>query len=448
METARGRTTWAMRMPGGLYYGWVMLVALAFTQITSWGILYYGFSVFLKPTQRDTGWTTAAMTGAFSLALLISGIAGPFVGRWLDRHGPRLLMTVGSCAAALLILAWAIVRTLWAFYLIWAGIGLVMAAVFYEPCFAAVAVWFVRYRSRALTVLTFVAGFASVIYIPLIAWLVRVHGWRAALLILAVALAVLTIPVHALLLRHRPQDLGLLPDGVRGSEFAVRSSRKGRHREPRTANREPAQSVPAKVAIRSGSFRWLAAAFFLAFLANVAVTVHLIPYLTDHGFSSGFAASAAGLIGILALPGRLIFTPLGGILPRRFVAAGIFLFQTAGLIVLVTVHTAAGVIGFVILFGIGFGAITPARAALVAEMYGPREYATISGVLALFVTGARALAPVSAGILYTAFGRYDPVFWIIIAVSVLAIAATLMIDRGLPDAEAEWREGGTAVREA
>jgi MFS family permease len=440
METAQKRTTWAMRLPGGLYYGWVMLVALAFTQITSWGILYYGFSVFLKPTQRETHWTTAAMTGAFSLALLISGIAGPFVGRWLDRHGPRLLMTLGSCAAALLILAWSAVRTLWAFYLIWAGIGLVMAAIFYEPCFAAVAVWFARYRSRALTILTFVAGFASVIYIPLIAWLVRTHGWRSALVILAITLAILTIPVHAILLRHLPQDLGLAPDGGTEAERRRGGEAEGARGQNSAISAPSAlppaeRSVPAKVAIRSGSFRWLAAAFFLAFLANVAVTVHLIPYLTDHGFSSGFAASAAGLIGILALPGRLIFTPLGGILPRRFVAAGIFLFQTAGLVVLVTVHSAAGVVAFVILFGIGFGAITPARAALVAEMYGAREYATISGVLALFVTGARALAPVSAGILYTAFGRYEPVFWIIIAVSILSIAATLMIDRGVPSAE-------------
>jgi MFS family permease len=435
METARGRAAGAVRLPGGMYYGWVMLVALAFTQITSWGILYYGFAVFLKPTQRETHWTTAAMTGAFSLALLISGIAGPFVGRWLDRHGPRLLMTAGSCAAALLTIAWAMARTLWAYYLIWAAIGLVMAAVFYEPCFAAVAVWFVRYRSRALTILTFVGGFASVIYIPLISWLIRVHGWRTALVILAATLAILTIPVHALLLRHHPQDLGLEPDGEGGGKRQGAGGREGAAEMlPPAALRlpPPERSVPAKMAIRSGSFRWLSAAFFLAFLANVAVTVHLIPYLTDHGFSSGFAASAAGLIGILALPGRLIFTPLGDILPRRFVAAGIFLFQTAGLVALLLVQSAAGVVAFVILFGIGFGAITPARAALIAEMYGPREYATISGVLALFVTGARALAPVSAGILYTAFGRYEPVFWIITAVSVLAIAATLMIDRGLP----------------
>jgi MFS family permease len=416
-----------MKLPRGIYYGWVMLLALAFTQVTSWGILYYGFSVFLKPMGGDLHWSRATMTGAFSLALATSGVAGVFVGRWLDRHGPRLLMTVGSCAAALLLLALSMVHTIALFYLIWAAIGVAMAAIFYEPAFAAIATWFSRYRSRALTIITFVGGFASVIYIPLITWLVRTQGWRAAMVILAIVLAIATIPLHALVLRRRPQDLGLLPDGDGVS--SAQGAADGRDAPPRA---RPQPSVRARDAIHSTSFRWLTGAFFLAFLANVAVTVHLIPYLTDHGFSAGFAATAAGLIGTLALPGRLIFTPLGGRIPRRFVAAGIFLFQTVGLIVLVTVQSTAGVIIFVVLFGIGFGAITPARAALVAEMYGPGEYGSISGVLALFVTGARAIAPVSVGLLYTFFGRYEPVFWMLIALSTLATGAVLCIERGIP----------------
>ncbi|MDQ6601480.1 MAG: MFS transporter [Chloroflexota bacterium] len=420
-----------MRRWDRLYYGWVMLLALACTQVVSWGILYYGFSVFLKPIGGDLGWSRAAMTGAFSLALACSGVAGLGVGRWVDRHGPRLLMTAGSCAATLLLLALSVVRNLALFYLIWAALGVTMAAIFYEPAFAAIATWFARYRARALTIITFVGGFASVIFIPLISWLIRAQGWRMALVTLAIILAATTIPLHAFFLRRRPQDLGLLPDGE-----AVGSSENTQHSscpEGARSTQHLDRSVRAHDAFRSASFRWLTTAFCLAFLANVAVTVHLIPYLTDHGFSTGFAATAAGLIGILALPGRLIFTPLGGRIPRRYVAAGIFLFQTVGLVVLVTTTTTAGVIAFVILFGIGFGAITPARAALVAEMYGPREYGTISGVLALFVTGARAAAPVSAGLLYTLFGRYEPVFWIIIVISILGMGAVLLIERDLPE---------------
>lgn len=418
--TPAGRTLVAGWWPGRLYYGWVILLALAFGQITSWGILYYGFSVTIAPMQAELGWSRAALTGGFSLALLVSGVAGVLVGRWVDRHGPRLLMTVGSAAAALLLVAWANVGNLIAFYAIFVGIGAVMSMILYEPAFAAVATWFIRGRGRALTILTFVAGFASVIYIPLIAWLVATYGWRTALLILAATLAALTIPVHALVLRRRPEDLGLLPDGAATLSGALNP----------TLPTET--SVPTTEAVRSVSFRWLTIGFCLAFFANVAATVHLIPYLTDHGYSAGFAASAAGAIGLLALPGRVIFTPLGARVSRRFVAAAIFAVQAVALVVLVSVDSAAGVWGFVVLFGLGFGAITPARAALVADLYGRVNYGSISGILAFFVTGARALAPVAAGLLFGLFGGYAPVFWLLVAIAALAACAVLL----LPDERA------------
>jgi MFS family permease len=400
------------------YYGWWILAALSWGQVTSWGILYYGFSVFVAPMERDLGWSRAALTGAFSLALLCSGVAGPFVGRWVDRHGPRALMTVGSLGATALLLAWSAVRQEALFFAIFVGLGLAMAATLYEPAFAAIATWFSRGRSRALTIITFIGGFASVIYIPLISWLVTTYGWRVALVALAAILGLLTIPPHALILRRRPEDLGLVPDG---------------RPSPATTSGAPASadvSVAASEAFRSRSFRWLTIGFCLAFFANVAVTVHLIPYLTDHGFTPAFAAGAAGLIGTLALPGRLIFTPLGNWVPRRFVAGGIFATQALGIIALVLTGSTVGVAAFVILFGIGFGAITPARAALVAELYGRANYGSISGVLAFFVTGARALAPVTAGLLYGWFGRYEPVFWIVIVVALLASGAIILIDSG------------------
>jgi sugar phosphate permease len=108
--------------------------------------------VFLTPMQAELGWSRADLTGAFSMALLLSGLAGIPVGRWLDRHGPRLLMTLGSCVASLLVLAWAEVERLTTFYLIWGGLGVTLAAVLYEPAFFVVAAWFVRQRGRALTV--------------------------------------------------------------------------------------------------------------------------------------------------------------------------------------------------------------------------------------------------------------------------------------------------------
>ncbi len=402
----------ASRAGTRLYYGWVMLVALAAGQVTSWGILYYSFAVFLAPMHDDLGWSVTQITGAYSLGLLISGLAAIPFGRWLDRHGPRVLMTAGSILATLLVVAWATVDSLLGFYLIWSAIGVIMAAIFYEPTFVIVANWFDRFRSRALTVLTFVGGFASVIYLPLSSWLVHAYGWRTALLVLAAILAAGTIPIHALMVRQYPRDLGLLSDGGPGQTTATTAG-------------VTSTSVTRHDALHDSVFWWIAGGFVLATMTSMGVVIHLIPHLVNQGYSPGFAASATGAIGALGLPGRLIFTPLGSKIERRWVIASIFGLQAAALLVLLLVQSTVGVMLFVVLFGAGFGAMTPARAALVAELYGPAHYGSISGVLALFTTGSRAIAPVGAGVLYTALNSYTPVFWLLAAFSGLASLAAL-----------------------
>ena len=109
-----------------IYYGWVMVAALAVTETVSWGVLYYAFSVFLVPMRSSLGWSDATLTGAYSLGLLVSGFAAPFVGRWIDRRGPRWLMTAGSLLGVALVLAWSQVGSVVVWYLIWAGMGLAM----------------------------------------------------------------------------------------------------------------------------------------------------------------------------------------------------------------------------------------------------------------------------------------------------------------------------------
>ena len=193
--------------------GWLVVATLAVTETTSYGVLTYAFGVFLLPMQHDLGWSRTAITSAYSLAIILSGVAAIPVGRWLDRHGARALMTAGSVAATMLVLAWARVTDLRAFYAIWAGIGVVMAAVLYEPAFAVIASWFRdgAERTRALLALTVVAGFASVIYVPLAGWLVQTQGWRDALVALAVLLVPLTVLPSATLPGRRPDHLERQP---------------------------------------------------------------------------------------------------------------------------------------------------------------------------------------------------------------------------------------------
>jgi MFS family permease len=390
---------------------WAITGTLSITETVSWGILYYAFSALLVP-MRDAGFTTAQLTGAFSMAMLISGVAGIVVGRHLDRRSPRALMTAGSIAAALLVVTWSQVHSVGALFLVWAGIGMVMAAVLYEPAFVVLAKWFPdpAGRRQAMTAMTLVAALASFVFLPLTEALVDAHGWRNALLVLAAILAVVTIPAHALVLRKAP-------DGP--TRPAASSER----------------SHDAAVVLRSSSFWLLSAAFFLATFCGIAVTVHAIAYLIDQGHGPSFAAWAAGLIGISQIPGRLLFVPLNGRLSQAASIALVFMLIAVGVGLLATVHDDVGVLVALVVLGMGNGMSTLARATVLADRYGPKAYGSIAGVAAFATTGARAAAPVAAAGLI-AIGGYSATLWVLAALAAVASAlgyrATTRTSRGWP----------------
>ena len=377
-----------------------IVAGLSVTETVSWGILYYAFAVFLLPMRRELGFSTAELTGAFSVALLISGVAGIAVGRYLDGRSPRALMTAGSIAGVLLVLAWSRVEGLAALYALWAGIGLVMATVLYEPAFTVLAKWFpaAGERRRALTALTLVAALASFIFLPLSQALIDARGWREALVILAVILAAVTIPIHALVLRPAP--------------------------EPRPRTHSGAPSASASEALRAAPFWLLSAAFFLATFTGIAMTVHAVPFLVERGYSAPFAAFAVGLVGFSQIPGRVLFAVLGGRLPAAWATAGVFALIAVGIAVLVSMHGTIAVIAALVLLGMGNGMSTLSRATLIADRYGAGAYGTIGGVVAFFTTGARAAGPVAAAVYAAAVG-YGTLLWTLAALAGGAAALAL-----------------------
>jgi len=333
-------------------------------------------------------------------------------------------MTLGSTVGTILLLVWASVGNLLAFYLVWVGMGLTMAATLYEPAFAVIAKWFERDRARALLLVTFAGGLASTIFLPLSAWLVGMQGWRGALLTLAAVLALLTIVPHALVLRRRPEDLGLLPDGVESWYPAQKETAP----VPNELQSERGSMSPS-TALRGPAFWLLAAAFFLGTLSQAAIGVHLIPYLTERGYGLGSAATLTGLIGAAQVLGRVVVTVLEGRLPRGTLMTGIFILQAAALVVLIEWQSPLGVLAFVAPFGAACGAVTITRASAVADFYGPEHYGSIGGMVSMFVTGARTLAPVSAGAISAALGGYDPVLWTLVSGSALGAIAIYLAQR-------------------
>ena len=379
---------------------WAQVVTLSLTEITSWGILYYSFPVFLGPMEHALHWSQAALTGAFSLALLISGLMAIPVGRWLDHaRSPRALMTFGSLLGAAALAVWATVTALPVFYALWIALGVAMAATLYEPAFTTVAAWFPR-RERALTVLTTLGGLASVIYLPVTALLVEHAGWRMALLLLAGILLVGAALPHLVVLR---------PYGA-----AMRNTG-----QTDAAATSPSLPHPSQPSWRTWRFWRLVAGFSLAQVAISALIVYLIPYLSQRGMSATQAASASGLIGVTALAGRVFATWRSTPATRAATTALCFLALASGVVLLTLAPGLVGLALFIILFGVGFGVYSPARAGLVADFFGAAIFGRVNGQVALAITLARAAGPALAGALLFRGTGYTAVFWLMAALAAL-----------------------------
>jgi MFS family permease len=388
------------------FYGWRITWALAVTQTIGYGILTYVFGVFVKPMEAELGWTRTQTSTAFSIAILCAGLAAIPVGRFVDKHGSRLVMTLGSSLAALLVLAWSFVQSLPVFYAVMIGAGLAMSMVLYDVAFTVMAVWFRQQRSRAMLIITLVAGLASTIFIPLATLLNETLGWRDALRVLAIILAT-TIPLHALILRHKPQDMGLLPDGDITETETTRDV-----------------SVRTRAALGLSAFWFLLLSVVLVRFAVSVLTPHLVPLLTERGYSPALVAGAAGSIGLLQLLGRIFFTPFSSRLPLSVISAMTFGIHALGLACLLFIPTTLGVWLFVFFYGASNGAITLARAALLADIFGSANYGQLNGIISFAVAITGAVAPLLAGYLHEQTGSYNTTLFILI---VLASISALLV---------------------
>ncbi len=400
------------RLTTAVPYRWHLVAALSITETISWGIVYYGFPVFLQPMEQSLGASRVGVTGAFSLALAVSSVAALPVGRWLDRYGPRALMTAGSCLATVLLWAWSRVTSLGALYLVWGLMGLAMAAILYEPAFAAIVQWFPRHRDRALLAVTLAAGLASTIFMPLAAWLLGRIGWRLAVQVLGGFLALTTIPVHAAVLRPPPRS----PESSRAPAG------------PRSAR------APLAGVLATPAFWALAGAFTVGIFSTVTVSVHLIPFLTQQGYPPTSAAAVVGWIGAMQIPGRLLFVPATAWASSHVVAGILFLLQACAMVLLPMATSPPRLILVTMLLGATNGMATLVRATIVAELFGRERYATISGAIAVGVNGARALGPVGASLLRLWLGGYGNVFRVLsVALAVVGVALLGVLRRGRPE---------------
>jgi MFS family permease len=377
-----------------------VVVVLSTVQIVSWGVLYYAFAALQSSITADTGWSATAVTGAFSLAQLVSGAVGIWVGRRIDAVGPRRVMTAASVVAVPGITAVALAPDLTVFYLGWALTGAAMAGTLYPPAFAALTHWGGVRRVRALTTLTLVAGLASTVFAPLASVLDDALGWRTAYLVLLAGLVLVTVPLHWWGLDHpwRSEHSAI---GARG------------------------QARPPAEVVRSRAFVLLTTAHALTALAVFAVVINLVPMLVEQGMSRNLAALALGLSGVGQVVGRLGYARFAAgttVTGRGVVVLAAVAGTTAALALVPSSPGVLIAVGMVL--GLARGVYTLVQATAITDRWGPTSYGTLNGLMAAPALVAAASAPFVGAVLATALGSYARAFLALAGLA--ALAAVLM----------------------
>jgi MFS family permease len=381
------------------------LAALCVTEIVSYGVIYYAFPVLAGQIAAGTGWSRATVTLAYSAGNLAGALAGIPAGRLLHARGPRLVMTIASVAGATSVAGIAAAPSYWWFLAAWLAAGTASAGLYYPPAFAALTAWYGPQRVHALTTLTLAAGFASTIFAPLTSALAAQLSWRGVLLVLAAALAVITVPAHALFLRAPwPPSRGAVPAAAGAPT-----------------------SGPDRRILGSRAFLQLTTAATLCAFAQYAALVSLIPLLEGRGMPPGLAAWALGLGGAGQVAGRLCYRPLASRLRARArITAVIGAGAAATLLLSLVPGPAALLIAASVAAGAVRGIFTLTEATLIADYWGTDRYAVLNGVFNAPLLAAGALAPgIGAGIAALA-GGYPALFAILAATGAggAALAAT------------------------
>jgi MFS family permease len=376
-----------------------LIPSLGLTQIVGWGSMFYAYGILMQPMQDELDMSKPAIVGAYSVALLISGLFSTAAGSIIDRIGGRLLMGGGSALAALMFACMSQVHGALALYFVWAGLGVAMSATLYQPAFVVITQIRGSDYRRAITQLTLFGGFASTVFWPLTQSLLQHVGWRDTWLLYAAANLFICLPVHAAL----PKGSGLIHAAA--------------------PSRADMPAIGLTSVLREPVFQLVTAAVTLNALVFAAMTLHLIPILQGRGISAANAAWVGAMVGPMQVLGRVLETTVGKRASTRHVGVAAMSFLPLSLLLLFTPAEWLPVyVLFAALYGMGNGVMTIVRGALPAELYGREAYGVISGAMAAPVQVAIAAGPFAASLLYAISNGYPGVVLALIGIGTAGAA--------------------------
>ncbi len=373
--------------PSSIFHGW-WIVAATFTMAFIYsGFYFYDFTLFVTPIMTDIPEVGAAIEPAFLVAGITGALLSPLLGGFFDRRGPKLVVGGGLLLGAAGFAIMGVMTQPWHVY-----VGLTFASlgpiVIWAGGIPAVVNWFSRLQGRALGMTMVGLGLGGILTRPSLL-VMETIGWRDSFLVMAAVILVILLPL-VLVLRRRPEDYGMRPDGAPPDE-----------EEPRAAAVFQAPVVYGLTftqILRAPTFWMLAGLLFLAFWPIGALQVHQSPYMESVGYSRQAAADAVGAMAVITIVGRLGGGWLADLTdPRRATVLALTL-QAVGIaaFAISRPETPYPLILFLLAFAPGFGGITVLQSALLATYFGRRSFGAAQGVLWTVTSVAFSLSPLVA----------------------------------------------------
>ena len=411
----------------GAFYGWWLAGIAALIMVIGTVPIFQGMPAWFVVLESNFGWSRAQLSLAFSLTRVEGSIMGPISGYLIDKLGPRRMVLIGLLVLGGGFLAFSRVNNLWQFYLAFiimssgAGLGT------WLPMMTVLNSWFIKRRTMAMALA--MEGFAvgGVVVVPVLAWAIDParfgdDGWRNAAVVIGLGVLLLAFPISRLI-RNKPEDYGLSPDGSPpdgGVSTGVQE------RRPVSGGIE----YTWQQALRTRAFWLITMGHACSSIVIVTLMVHLGTMLTDQGFSlqtvGWVVATQTGVSAVFNMVGGYV----GDKAPLRFALFGFSAIQSAAVVLLLFADSGPLVFLFAVVFGIGFGGRTPLTTSIRGLYFGRKAFASITGVSMIPMNVFLLAFPLFAGIMFDATGSYDIPFSVVAVVSF--VGALLFLALGDP----------------
>lgn len=432
-ESSTTETTEAPPKPR-FFFGWWIVGAGTLTSVIHTVVYNLGASTLFLPVAEEFQTSRTAISGAFALSRLEGGLTGPIEGFLIHWIGPRKYIMFGWAVFGLGLIALGLSQSVFHFYLAFLLATLGQASSGFLPIMTVLVNWFNRKRGKAIALYQLGTSIGAV-FVTGFAWLVINVGWRPTIIGAGVAVIVLGMPLAALM-RYRPEDYGLLPDGDQASEYGDGSSQGEtaaedgeaqptirevyRERGALAATAEMRRSVARSetwAIFRSRRFWLLGTAHSASLTGWGALRVHMIPAMVDVGLTEQVGASLLAFSIFVSGGGRLIGGFLGDMIGPRLLLMTAFLAQAGSVVLFAFADNFifAGIASAI--FGIAFGARGTLLIMLRGEIFGRESFSRLSGLMDVLTMFGVAVTPIFAGAAYDILGGYTEAFLIIAAVN-------------------------------